>query len=54
MLMLWVLQARFLPQLARDLERVDADVLPPKVFAARAVERAMMRAAQRDGELVSK
>ena len=41
------LEARFLPQLAGDLERVDADVLPPRVLAAGAVELAVVRAAER-------
>jgi hypothetical protein len=33
------------------IPRVDADVFPPQVFAARAVEFAVMATAERDGEL---
>src|SRR5262249_15919684 len=37
----------------RGLEGIDADVLPPQILAARAMERAVMTAAERDGELIA-
>jgi hypothetical protein len=46
-------RARFLPELVGDLERVDAVVLPPQVFAARAVKLPVVAAAERDGEFVA-
>ena len=41
------------PQLLRDVDRIDAHVVPPGGFVAAVVEFAMMGAAERDGELVA-
>ena len=41
------------PQLLRDLEWIDAHIVPPSGFAAAVVEFAMMGATERDGELVA-
>jgi hypothetical protein len=41
------------PKLAGDLERVDASLLPPGLLVADAMNRAVMRAAQRDGEFIA-
>jgi hypothetical protein len=44
-ILLRALSTRFSPELARGLERIDADILPPQIFASRAVEFAVMAAA---------
>src|SRR5262249_16454367 len=46
-------RARLLPQLAGDLERVETGVFPPQVFFTRAVEFAVMAAAERHREFVA-
>jgi hypothetical protein len=43
-----------LPELAGDLERINARCLPPGLLVARAMDRAMMRPAERDRELVAR
>src|SRR5207237_10045863 len=47
------LHARVFPQLASGVGRVEADGLPPQRFVARAVEVAVVRAAERDRELIA-
>jgi hypothetical protein len=42
------------PELAGDLNGVDAGRLPPGLLVAGAMDRAVMRAAERDGELVAR
>ena len=41
------------PQLLRDVDRIDAHVVPPGGLVAAVVELAMMGATERDGELVA-
>ena len=41
------------PELAGDLERVDASRLPPGALVAGAMNRAVMGAAERDGEFIA-
>jgi hypothetical protein len=48
-----LLRTRFLPKLAGNFQRVDADILPPQVFASRAVQLAVMAAAERDSEFIA-
>jgi hypothetical protein len=48
-----LVHARMLPELARDLERVDTGSLPPCPFVRRAMHRAVVRATQRDSEFVA-
>src|SRR5438445_4888072 len=43
----------FIPEIARSLDRIDADFLPPCGLVARAVERPMMATANRHRELVA-
>src|ERR1700730_1955358 len=43
-----------LPELAGYLKRVNAGCLPPGLLVARAMDRAMMRPAERDRELVAR
>ena len=42
------------PELTGDLDRVDAGRLPPCLLVAGAMDRAVMRAAERDGEFVAR
>jgi hypothetical protein len=42
-----------LPELARDLDRLDTGGLPPCSLVAGTMDRAVMGAAQRDSELVA-
>jgi hypothetical protein len=46
--------ARVFPKLTGDLDRVNAGLLPPGSLIARAMHRAVMRAAERDGEFVAR
>ena len=41
------------PELTGDLDGVDAGRLPPGLLVAGAMDRAVMRAAERDGELIA-
>src|SRR5262249_5115002 len=41
------------PQLCGDLDRIDAELLPPQSLVARAVELAVMQTAQRNREFVA-
>ena len=45
--------ARLLPELAGNLDRVDAGLPPPRALVAGAVHRAMMAAAEWDRELIA-
>jgi hypothetical protein len=42
------------PELAGDLDGVDAGRLPPRLLVTDAVDRAVMRAAERDSEFVAR
>src|SRR5215510_5925573 len=42
------------PKLTGDLDGIDAGRLPPGLLVAGAMDRAMMRAAERDGEFVAR
>src|SRR6516225_6663797 len=42
------------PELTSDLNGIDAGRLPPGPFVAGAMDRAVMRAAERDGEFVAR
>src|SRR2546425_9222932 len=42
------------PELTGDLNGVDAGRLPPRLLVAGPMDRAVMRAAQRDGEFVAR
>ena len=44
---------RLSPELTSDLDGVDAGRLPPGLFVGGAMNRAVMRAAERDGELIA-
>src|SRR5260370_27099224 len=48
-----ITQADFSPQLASDLDRIYADLLPPRAFIAGTVSRAVMGPAQGDSEFVA-
>src|SRR5262245_42290272 len=41
------------PELAGDLERINTYILPPEVFAPRAMQRPVMAAAEGNGELAA-
>jgi hypothetical protein len=47
------LYPRFFPQLAGGRDRIERDSLPPQGFVPRAVESAVMGAAERDRELIA-
>src|SRR5258708_7468881 len=48
-----ITQADFSPQLTSDLDRIYADLLPPRAFIAGTVSRAVMGPAQGDREFVA-
>ena len=48
-----LIDAGVLPQLAGDLDRIDAGPLPPSSLVASAMHRAMMDTAQRHGEFIA-
>jgi hypothetical protein len=45
--------AGLFPELAGDLDRIDAGLLPPGFFGAGAMNRAVMRATEWDGEFIA-
>src|SRR5262249_49175070 len=47
------IDAGVLPELTGGFDRFDAGLLPPGFFVAGAMYRAMMRAAERDGEFIA-
>ena len=44
---------RLLPKVPSNLERIDLPVLPPRHFVARAMQFAVMTAAERDREFIA-
>ena len=52
-MILWIIEPGLSPQLTGDLDGVDAGRLPPGLLIAGAMDRAMMRAAERDGEFIA-
>ena len=54
MTILRIIEPCLSPELAGDLNGVDAGRLPPGLLVAGAVHGAMMRAAERDGEFVAR
>src|SRR5262249_21645690 len=53
-MLLRILEPGLSPELPGDLDGVDAGGLPPGLLVAGAMDGAMMRAAERDGELVAR
>jgi hypothetical protein len=53
MTILRIIAPCFIPEQTRDLDGVDARRRPPGLFVAGAMNRAVMRAAERDGELIA-
>jgi len=54
MMLLRIIEPGLSPELAGDLNGVDAGRLPPGLLVAGAMDRAVMRAAERDGEFVAR
>jgi hypothetical protein len=52
-MLLRIIEPGLSPQLTGDLDGVDAGRLPPGLLIAGAMDRAMMRAAERDGEFIA-
>src|SRR5262245_39433321 len=52
-MLLRIIEPGLSPELAGDLNGVDAGRLPPRLLVAGAMDRAVMRAAERDGEFVA-
>jgi hypothetical protein len=48
-----LVHARLTPQIARHAERVDTGGLPPTLFVANAVNRAVVHAAEWDSEFIA-
>jgi len=53
-MLLWIIEPGLLPELTGDLNGIDAGRLPPGLLVAGAMDGAMMRAAERDGEFVAR
>ena len=49
-----LVEARLLPELVSDLERIDAGRLPPGALVTGAVDLAVVHAAERDDEFVAR
>ena len=54
MSILRIVEPGLLPELTGDLDGVDADRLPPGLFVAGAMDRAVMRTAERHGEFIAR
>jgi hypothetical protein len=54
MTLLRTIESGLSPELAGDLDGVDAGRLPPGLLVAGAMDGAVMRAAERDGEFVAR
>ena len=52
-MLLRIIEPGLSPQLTGDLDGVDSGRLPPGLLIAGAMDRAMMRAAERDGEFIA-
>jgi hypothetical protein len=48
-----IIEPSLSPELTGDLDGVDAGRLPPRLLVAGAMDRAVMRAAERDGEFIA-
>jgi hypothetical protein len=48
-----LIDAGELPELTGDFDRIDSSLLPPGFFVARAMGRAVMRAAERDSKFIA-
>jgi hypothetical protein len=53
MMLLRIIEPGLSPELTGDLNGIDAGRLPPGLLVAGAMDRAVMRAAERDGEFVA-
>src|SRR6516225_1050750 len=53
-MLLRIIEPGLSPELTGDLNRVDAGRLPPGLLVAGAMDGAVMRAAERDGEFVAR
>src|SRR5215475_16163088 len=53
-MLLRIIEPGLPPELPGDLDRVDAGRLPPGLLIAGAMDRAVMRAAERDSEFVAR
>ena len=53
MVLLRIIEPGLSPELTGDLNGIDAGRLPPGLLVAGAMDRAVMRAAERDGEFVA-
>ena len=53
-MLLRIIEPGLPPELTGDLNGIDAGRLPPRLLVAGAMDRAMMRAAERDGEFVAR
>jgi hypothetical protein len=49
-----LVEARLFPELARHLERIDADCLPPCALVSGAVHLAVVHAVERDDEFIAR
>ena len=52
-MLLRIIEPGLPPELPGDLNGVDADRLPPGLLVAGAMDRPVMRAAERDGEFIA-
>jgi hypothetical protein len=52
-MLLRIIEPGLSPQLTGDLDGVDAGRRPPGLLVAGAMDRAVMRAAERDGEFIA-
>ena len=52
-MILRIIEPGLSPKLTGDFDGVDTGCLPPSLLIAGAMDRAMMRAAERDGEFVA-
>ena len=53
-MLLRIIESGLSPELTGDLNGVDAGRLPPRLLVAGALDGAMMRATERDGEFVAR
>src|SRR6516225_1640286 len=53
-MLLRIIEPGLSPELTGDLNGIDAGRLPPGLLVAGAMDRAVMRAAERDGEFVAR
>ena len=52
-MILRIVEPGLFPELTGDLEGIDAGSLPPGLLVAGAMDRAVVRAAERDGEFIA-